>query len=227
MTEKNDDAAADLLIQEVDDDLRQDELNKLWQKHGGLLTAAAVVLVLGVAGWQGWQSWETKQAREASARYAESVALAEQGKKDQATEVLAKLAAEGPKGYRLIAELRQADMKLQAGDAAGAIELYRKVAADSAADQVFRDMATIRVAYLSLDTADPAQLQKAVEPLAAESSSWRHSAREILALMALKRGDKAQAADLFAKIAEDGAAPQGLRSRAAEMLAATGQGARS
>ena len=66
-----------------------------------------------------------------------------------------------------------------------------------------------------------------MEPLAQESSSWRHSAREIQALVALRRGDAARAGDLFAKIAEDAAAPQGLRARAAEMMAASGQRARS
>ncbi|WP_096701008.1 tetratricopeptide repeat protein [Magnetospirillum sp. 15-1] len=227
MTDKHDDAAADLLIKEVDEDLRQEELNKLWKKHGGLLTGAAVVLVLAVAGWQGWQGWEAKQRQAASSRYSETAVLVEQGKKDEAAEVLGKLVAEGPKGYRLLAELRRADMLQQAGDFAGAAALYGKVAADGSVDKVYRDMSAIRAAYLVLDSGDAAAIEKSVEPLAAEASSWRHSAREILALVALKRGDAPRAAELFAKIAEDAAAPQGLRTRAAEMLAATGQRARS
>ncbi len=227
MTDKHDDAAADLLIKEVDEDLRQEELNKLWKKHGGLLTGATVALVLAVAGWQGWQGWEAKQRQAASSRYSETAVLVEQGKKDEAAEVLGKLVAEGPKGYRLLAELRRADMLQQAGDFAGAAALYGKVAADGSVDKVYRDMSAIRAAYLVLDGGDAATIEKSVEPLAAEASSWRHSAREILALVALKRGDAPRAAELFAKIAEDAAAPQGLRTRAAEMLAATGQRARS
>lgn len=227
MTDKHDDAAADLLIKEVDEDLRQDELNRLWTKHGGLLTAGVVALVLAVAGWQGWQGWDAKQRQAASSRYSETAVLAEQGKRDEAAEVLGKLAAEGPKGYRLLAELRRADMAQQAGDFTGAAALYGKIAADSSVDKVYRDMSAIRAAYLVLDGGDAAAIEKSVEPLAAEASSWRHSAREILALIALKRGDASRAAELFAKIAEDAAAPQGLRTRAAEMLAATGQRARS
>lgn len=227
MTEKHDDAAADLLIKEVDDDLRQEELNRIWKKHGGLLSVAAVALVLSVAGWQGWQAWEVKQRQAASSRYSETSALAEQGKKGEAADALARLAAEGPKGYRLLAELRRADLAQQAGDFTAAAALYGKIAADGGVDKVYRDMSAIRAAYLMLDGSDPAAIEKSVEALAAEASSWRHSAREILALAALKRGDSARAADLFAKIAEDAAAPQGLRTRAAEMLAATGQRARS
>ncbi len=227
MTDKHDDAAADLLIKEVDEDLRQDELNKLWKKHGSLLTAGAVTLVLAVVGWQGWQGWELKQRQAASTRYSETSALIDLGKKDEASDLLGKLSADGPKGYRLLADLRRADMAQQAGDFTTAAALYGKVAANTGVDKVYRDMSAIRAAYLILDTGDPAAIVSSVEPLSAESSSWRHSAREILALVALKRGDTNRATELFAKIAEDAAAPQGLRSRAAEMLAATGQRARS
>ncbi|MBI3444706.1 MAG: tetratricopeptide repeat protein [Magnetospirillum sp.] len=227
MTDKHDDAATDLLIKEVDEDLRQEELNKLWKKHGGLIAGIAVLIVVAVAGWQGWQGWQAKQRQAASLRYAETSVLIEQGKKDEAVEVLGKLSADSPKGYRLLADMRAADLRQQAGDFIAAAALYQKIAADSSVDKVYRDMATIRAAYLTLDSADPAALDKLVEPLAVESSSWRHSAREIQALTALKRGDAARAADLFGKVAEDAAAPQGLRTRAAEMLAATGQRARS
>ena len=141
--------------------------------------------------------------------------------------MLGKLQAEGAKGYRVLAALRLADLKQQQGDFAGAATLYQGLASDSSVDRVYRDMASIRAAYLTLDSADPAAVDKAMEPLALESSSWRHSAREIQALSALRRGDAARAADLFAKIAEDAAAPQGLRTRAAEMMAVTGPRARS
>jgi hypothetical protein len=223
----NDDAATDLLIKEVDEDLRQDELTRLWQKHGGLLIGGAILLVLSVAGWQGWNSWDLKQRQDASLRYAESVALIEQGRRDEAAEMLGKQAGGSIMGYRILAEMRLADLRLQQNDQAGAVAIFQRIAADSGVDKVYRDMAAIRAAYLTVDSGDPAAIEKAMEPLAVESSSWRHSAREIQALAALRRGDAARAGELFAKVAEDAAAPQGLRTRAAEMLAATGQRARS
>lgn len=227
MTEKHDDAATDLLIKEVDEDLRQEQLQQVWKRYGGLLSVGAVAIVLAVAAWQGWNAWEAKQRQASSLRYAEASSLMEQGRRDEAAEVLGQLKVDGSKGYRGLAQMRLAEIKQQQGDVAGAAALYQGIAADSAMDRVYRDMAAIRAAYLSVDTADPAALDKSLESLAAESSAWRHSAREIQALTALKRGDSARAADLFAKIAEDAAAPQGLRTRAAEMLAATGQRARS
>jgi hypothetical protein len=222
LTDKHDDAQTDLLIKEVDEDLRQEQLTRLWKKHASLLIAAAVALVLSVAGWQGWRGWEAKQRVASSQRYLEAVQLEEQGKRDDATAILGKLAGDGTKGYRLLAELKRADLRQQAGDLVGAAALYSRLAADSGIDKIYRDLATIKAAYLSLDGAELAQVEKSVEPLTAEASPWRHSAREILALAAVKRGDTAHAVELFRKLAEDAAAPQGLRSRAAEMLSVTG-----
>jgi hypothetical protein len=221
LTTKNDDASADLLIREVDEELKQEQLHQLWQKHGSLLVGGAVALVLAVAGWQGFNTWQSKQRVQASAAYTQALVGLDQGKRDEAVAALGKLAAEGPTGYRVLADLKLADLKLAAGDREGAAALYDRVA-QGGADDVYRELATLKSAYLKLDTADPAAIEKAVEKLAVESSPWRHSAREVLALAASKRGDAAKAAELFKKIADDPAAPQGVRARAAELLAVTG-----
>jgi hypothetical protein len=52
-----------------------------------------------------------------------------------------------------------------------------------------------------------------------EDGPWRHSARELAGLIALKAGDTPKARDLFKKIADDLGAPQGMRARAAQLLA--------
>lgn len=222
MTQKHDDPTADLLIKEVDEELRQEQLSKLWNKYGNLIIAGAVVLVLAVAGVQAWKSWQAKERQAASARFSAAIAQARQGQADPAAEALAKM-ADAPEGYQVLAELKRAELRQAAGDNAGAIAIYEQVAGRSGLDDVYRNLARLKAAYLKLDAADPAEVERAMEPLAVESSPWRHSAREILALVATKRGDQAKAADLFRKIADDPAAPQGLRARAAEMLAASGQ----
>jgi hypothetical protein len=227
VTDKPQDAAADLLIKEVDEDLRQEKLAKAWKRHGPLFTGAAVALVLAVAGWQAWNAWDGRQRQAASARLDDAVGLIEQGRLDEAADALTLLAAEGTSGYRLIASLRLADLRQQQGNVDEAVRLYRRLADDESLDHLNRDMVRIRLGYLTLDSADPAAIDRAIEPLAAESSPWRHSAREIQALVALRRGDAVRANELFSGLAEDTAAPRDLRLRAAEMLAATGRADRS
>jgi hypothetical protein len=219
LSDKHDDATADLLIKEVDEDLRHEQLEQMWKKYGSLLVTAAVALVLGVAGWQAWRAWDTKQRQASSLHYYEATQLADNGRRDQALAALAKLSADGTKGYRLLADMKRAALEEDNGDLAGAAAIYHSVATAGGVDQAYRDLALLKASYLDLDTADPAAVEKAIAPLAEEASPWRYSAREVMALAALKRGDTAAAAESFRKLADDIAAPQGVRARAAEMLA--------
>lgn len=219
MTTKNDDASAELLIREVDEELRHEQFEQLWKKHGNLAIGAAVALVLAVAGWQGWNAWQTKQRAAAGGQFTAAMQSLQQGNRDEAMAQLGKVAAEGTAGYQTLADFKLADLKLAAGDRDAAIALFERIAAGRG-DELYRDLAKLKAAYLKLDSAEPSAVEASVAPLAAESSPWRHSAREIQALAAAKRGDQARAVELFSKIADDPAAPQGVRARAAEMLAA-------
>jgi hypothetical protein len=221
LTTKNDDASAELLIREVDEELRHEQLQALWKKHGNLAVGAALVLVLGVAGWQGWSTWQARERAQSGAGFSAAMQMLKAGKTDEAVAQLGKVTAEGTAGYQVLADLKLADLKLAAGDRDAAIALFERVA-NRAGDDIYRDLARLKAAYLQLDAGDPATVSASVDKLAAESSPWRHSAREIQALAAAKRGDDAKAAELFRKIADDPAAPQGVRARAAEMLEAVG-----
>lgn len=218
MTDKHDDATAELLIREVDEELRQEQFGKLWKRHGIWAIGGVVVLIAGVAGWQGWSSWQTRQRNADSAAFTQAIENLDGGKRDQALAALDRLAA-GKDGYALLARLKQGDLKVQSGDMAGAIAVYDAIAAGGA-PEVYRNLALLKSAYLKVDTADPASLDKAVAPLAAEVSPWRHSAREIQALAALRNNDNARAVELLRKIVDDLEAPQALRARATELLAA-------
>lgn len=219
MSDKHDDATADLLIKEVDEDLRQDQLEQMWKKYGSLFIAAAVALVMAVAGWQAWRSWDAKQRQASSLRYLDAAQLADDGKTDQALAALARLSADGTKGYRLLADMKRAALDEGKGDLAGASAIYHGIAANGSVDRTYRDLALLKAGYIDLDTADPAAVETAMAPLTGEASPWRHSAREVTALAELKRGDTAAAAETFRRLADDVAAPQGVRARAAEMLA--------
>ncbi|MEE8534520.1 MAG: hypothetical protein V3S45_00650, partial [Kiloniellales bacterium] len=60
-------------------------------------------------------------------------------------------------------------------------------------------------------------------PLTADANPWRHSAREISAVLAFRSGDREKAVELFTGLAKDASAPEGIRARAGEMLAAIGR----
>ena len=56
----------------------------------------------------------------------------------------------------------------------------------------------------------------------ADESAFRYSTRELLALAALEAGDRDESLDLLRELASDGMAPEPIRRRAGELLAALG-----
>ena len=218
MTNTEDDAATDILIREVTEDLRQDRMVELWRRYGIVIAVAVVAIVMSVAGWQVWQKWELKQAIASSDRFVAALALNDTGKTEQALKDLTDLEATGSHGYRLLARLARAEIMVAANDTNGAVMAYQSVIDDSGSEMVYRDMARLKAAYLSLDTADPALIDRLVSPLDKEGNPWRFAAREVQALSALKRGETTRAVELFKGLADDVASQPGIRGRAAEML---------
>jgi len=216
----------DGLFREIDEELRQEHYAKLWKRYGTYIIAAAVALVVVVAGYQGWRTYDIDQRETASARFGAALRIAATDAEGAGLEFAA-LAEEGGGGYALMARFQQAGLLARSGDWAGAIAIYERIAAD-ADDPLFRDLAVLLGAIHEINAPmaglDAASLEARLAPLREEANPWRYSARELTALLALRDGDTERARAVFEEIANDPSAPAALRSRAAELLSATGSG---
>jgi hypothetical protein len=214
------------IFQEVDEEVRREQLKKLWQRYGNYIVAACIVVVVAVAGWRGYEWWQSKKAAEAGAAFEQAVALAASGKHDEAEAAFAKLATDGTAGYRILARLREA-AQIARTDPKAAVKAYDEIAADRSLDQVMRDLATLRAAYLLVDTSSYPDLRARLEPLTEANRPFRHSARELLALSAWKEGDMSAARQWADAILADPQSPPDARSRAevlSELISASGKG---
>ena len=137
-------------------------------------------------------------------------------------DILDKLAADAPQGYRTLARMRAAGLKADAGDVAGAVTLWNAVAADSNADPLLRDLASLRATERELDHGDPAQLEARLKPLAAPDNPWSGLAREQLALLDLRQGKVEDARKMLQTLSTSLESPPGLRARANALLAGLG-----
>ena len=118
------------IFHEVDEEVRREKLKQLWERHGNLIVAFALLVVLAVGGWRGYDWWETQKAAESGAAFEAAVTLAESGKQAEAQEAFAKLAKDGSSGYRVLARFREA-AELAKSDRAAAVKAYDALAADS------------------------------------------------------------------------------------------------
>jgi hypothetical protein len=209
------------IFKEVEEDLRREKLEKLWQRYGRAVIALAVLVVVGTAGSVAWQRYQQHREAQLAEQYGAAIALADPTAGDlaKADAALANIADAGG-GYGALAALERAAVKAKAGDLDGAGKIYDGLASDSAAPAALRDLARLLKVMRLMDSGDPAALTALLAPLMAPENPWRFSATELTALLALKSGDQKRATELFTQLADDQAAPSSLRARAAEMAAA-------
>jgi hypothetical protein len=207
------------IFREIDEELRRDNLLKLWSRYGRYVVAAAVVALIIAGGVVAWQAHQLSERRAQSARYAGALALARAGKTADAVTVFASIAREGG-GYSILASFEDAAVLAKAGDHKGAAAVYASIADASSVEPAFRNLALLLSVMQSTPEADPHATIARLAPLTAPGNPWRPTAVELTAAAKLKLGDTKAALALYKSLADDLTAPRSLRARAAEMAAA-------
>jgi hypothetical protein len=206
------------LFDEIDEEVRRDQLKKLWDQYSIYIIAVALLIIAGVGGWRGYQYLEAKKAAEAGAAFDKAVEFSEANKHAEAEAAFADLAAKAPSGYRVLARLRLA-AEVASRDPQGAAKMFDEIAADRSLGTTEQDLARIRAAQLLLESTTYPNMLQRLEPATAASSSFRHTARELLALSAWRANDATAARQWLDLIANDGETPPSLRSRAEALQA--------
>lgn len=210
------------IFDEVKEELRAERARKLWVRYGGVLAGVALLAVAGVGGWQGWHWYQQRQAGQTALTFLEVHRAAEAPGADlkAAGERFVAIAQGAPEGYQILARLRAAALKAETGDRDAALALWDQVAGDGRAPQVYRDLASLMWALHGLETQDPAALDSRLAPLT--GGTWAASAKELQALVAVRRGQAAEAKKNLEALAADVTAPQGVRERAGRVAAGLG-----
>jgi hypothetical protein len=206
------------LFDEVNEDVRREQLKKLWDRYSIFIVAGALLIIAAVAGWRGYEYVQAKKAAEAGQAFDKAVELSEQNKHAEAEAAFNSLAATAPYGYRMLARLRAAG-EVASHDPQAAAKLYDDIAADRSIGALEQELARVRAAGLLLQTSTYPNMVARLESAAAPGASFRHTARELLALSAWRANDTTAARKWLDMIANDGETPPGLRSRAEALQA--------
>lgn len=207
------------IFREIDEELRRDNLLKLWSRYGRYIIALAVFVLVVAGGIMAWRDHQLSERRAQSTRYASALSLAREGKEAEAAKVFAAIAQEGG-GYAVLASFEEAGLLANSGDRKGAVAAYDQIAATNRLDPKFRALAVLLSVMHGMSEADPHSTIERLAPMTGPDDPWRPTALELTAAARLKAEDKNGALDLYKSLADDPAAPQGLRARAAEMVAA-------
>ena len=203
------------LFSEIDEDLRRDQLKKLWDRYSLHFIALIVLIVVGVGGWRAYQYFENQKAEAAGKAFEAAVALTDPA---QAQAAFDKIASSNAQGYGALARLHAA-AEAAKQDSKKGVAAFDAIANDRNAAASIREIARLRAAGLMLDTAPYDEIEKRLSDEASGTHTFRHSARELLALSAWRAKNTDAARRWLDMIGDDPQSPATLRRRAEALLA--------
>jgi hypothetical protein len=209
----------DSLLREVEEELRREQMRKIWERYNGLIVGAGVLLLLAVGGYQILESRRIAAEQTAGAEFSTAENLSDQKKEDEAKKIFTKIAETGPAGYGAIAKLRLAGDQVKAGKIADAVATYDSLAEQSGADDLLKSFAQLQAASLRMPDADYAEIQNRLTPLAGDDAPYFKSAREMLGIAAYRAKKFDEARKYLEPLLIDPNASEAMQNRVKVVMA--------
>lgn len=208
----------DAFIREIDEELKNEKMKKLWDKYGLLIILLVVAAVSAAVSFETFKSWNEKRNQEFSNTYAYALNLQNQGRYAEAMDILSHLQKAKRGVYSDIAEIQMSNILLEQGKPEEAIAILENVVADKDFNPQMKDVATIKLASYKLDYAPTEELENMLNPFIENTNTWTNIAKELLAMLAVREGDFLKAKELYQEISVAENTPEALKTRAQDML---------
>ena len=205
---------SDSFIHEVSEEVRRDRLFKMFKKYAWVLALVVIAIVGGTA----YNEWN-KSAREAEARLTGDLMSAAIAANDPGA--LQSLAAE-QSASKFVLQLQQANLLIEAGDTAAALEALRAIANDAEAAPVYADLAWLKIVMLDGPNMPASEREITFDRLTTATAPYRLLAQEQRAMQYVRDGNIEAAINDLLAILGDTSAPTGLRNRAQQLIVALG-----
>lgn len=211
----------DTFVQEVDEKLREERMMDVAKKWGPWIGGAVIAFLLGIGVWQWWGQDRIAKARAHADEFAAAQALVAESNWDAAKEAFAGLRDEGPRSYRVMAMMEHAAVLAEQGDLEAALTEF-DAAAEAAPDDIMRDAARMRAAYIAAEIQDFASVQQRLQPLIEEENNFSFMARELLGIEAWEAGQMDLARSTLEGLSLALDAPAAVQERAQIALSVIG-----
>jgi hypothetical protein len=216
---KPSDASVQALFEEIDSEVKAEQLQNFIKQHGTLLLIGALMLVLVVAGFNTWQRMRAEDQRKDTS---ELISLMDRDvekltpDESKATFLgLEKMGSEGASGgHRALARLAEAGMLFRTGKESDAITVLKKLQDDNTVRPLYRDYALLQSVRARLGKADPQALITELQPILKTENPWRLSACETAAMLYAQKGDKPKALEFLKSIIDTPDTPLAAVERA-------------
>ena len=201
------------VFEQVEEELRSERIKRFARTWLPIGAGVGAVALIGALGWWGYQTYQTNEADKASAAYQRGLEAAAAGNFDQAKTAFGEAADTGSRGYKALSLMQQAAIAVEQNKTQDAVRLFDE-AAKAGKDPIIADGASLKAAYLLLDTASLDDMKARLEPLAEDKRPYAVLAQEALATVLLMNDKGADARAMFVQLQLGQNVPETVRQRA-------------
>lgn len=207
----------DAFIQEVDEDVKNDNLKVLWNRYGLLIIAFVVLAVSAAISFDQIKNWKIAQNQRHTEEYMAAAQLQAENP-DNTIAALQQVSQKNQGIFSDFARLQIANVLLNQDKIDEATAALESIVNDKQVNSEVQHIALVKLATYKLDTMDRASFEKLVQPLITENTSWAPIAQDLLAMSAIKNGDITTARTIYENILKIEDLPENFKVKVQDML---------
>lgn len=186
-------------MREVQEDLRQEKIEKIWHEHGKKIVWTIVGILACTSTYVLWDNYQSNKLQRESLAYEQAVSVVQsslQGDRDEALKQLQSLEKDGS-AYAPMAALQKAKLLMSNQDTEkDGIKAYYEISQNKSFQPIYRHLALYYAILHDMNFADPADLLQKLPVLMVGSNPWSILALELQILLTWKVGQIPEAIEL-------------------------------
>ncbi len=206
----------DAFIQEVDEDVKNDNLKVLWDKYGLFIVAFVVLAVSAAVSFDKLHEWKVLRNQNRTENYMAAVQL--QDNSEETIAALQKISTDNQGIFSDFAKLQIANVLLSENKQEEALSMLEKLAAEKNVNEEVKHIALVKLASYRVDSLGYEEFVALVKPLMETDNSWTPAVQDLLAMSAIKNGNIEGAKEIYGKILKNKDLPEGFINRVKDML---------
>lgn len=209
----------DAFMREVEEDLKNESMRKIWDKYGLYVIALVVVSLTLAVSFEGVKAWYLSKFEQRSNQFAYALNLQNQQKLDESIEVFENIIEKDEGIFASLAILQKAEALVEQNKNSEAEDVLAKMAKDDGAVGQLREIAILKLASYKLDTAPAEEISSLLQPILQNpENSWFAVARDMMASVALRDGKNEQAVEIYNQLLQTPSTPETIKSKARSIL---------
>lgn len=205
------------IFREVDEEVRREQLIRLWKQYGGLALGVLGLALIIAGGWAWWGSYQESTRMEDSEAFSQAASVAEEGNPESLLNAMQSTLPELDGGYEILARLRLAARQAESGRIEEAVASYDAIAGQSSVPTRLRHFAQMQAAMALMGHGNDEEVFARLDPLAVQGRPYYHLAQELRGYLLWRQDRLTQAYEVFDELANNASGPPGVRQRASQM----------